>query len=346
MPNQQRQYPPLEDLNSQATDGQQQDAMSPGRKKPVCTKCNELMVGHRRPNRGVPICPKDDSDKVVHDLSRSRTPTPTRSPVPQRAPQAAYPSPQASPIRRSSAELTFKRGKSWHYQNPNWVTDPKPEMSPSRASNASWVSTEIDPEAAAMPPSTRDARWLAHHGRPSAVAEADVGEEDEDDGNASDASSSISLRGASSMLLSNPISRSLSRVLGSSSPLAAILSTPREEIPRVRAAAAKRGLYAGVVHRPTHIKAEPEDEGRLKAESSWRVVLGRDKDLVQCVVDAQQPDAAVQEPYDFSRGLQVERNEKVGTYPLDPRSLRMSYFDMIIAGGVGGFVMFFMLSRM
>ena len=50
------------------------------------------------------------------------------------------------------------------------------------------------------------------------------------------------------------------------------------------------------------------------------------------------------EPYDYAQGLVRERNERVGTYPVDPVRIRSTFVDTLIAGAVGGLVMFYCLS--
>lgn len=79
--------------------------------------------------------------------------------------------------------------------------------------------------------------------------------------------------------------RTFTRKLRLSTPLASIFTAPRSDIEEVQEEAGKHGLYTGTVYKPRKIKEE---------ESQRWVVMGRDPDAVDRLVEFQKKDVARQ----------------------------------------------------
>ncbi|KAI0751093.1 hypothetical protein C8Q80DRAFT_551249 [Daedaleopsis nitida] len=349
------------------------------RKKPVCQKCGYLMVGHKRPN-GSPVCPREGSSPYEHsphgytparasELPDDDIPTPTGSPPP----------PLIAPYiinRMSGPNFAVQPSQSgfWHRKNPNWV-DPDAGKQPNHQTppvkGPSWVSTESESGSHASPRRALPPAPARHevididampdkeaYARRGSSVRSDDGEEYGPD-DTSDTQSNVS--GSSSRTILKHMSRGLSMVLGRGTPIASIYTSPREEITTITSAAEARGLYTRVVHLEQGVKAEPATPTRTTParEHSWMIAVGRDHGAVNALADAQTPrnsrltlgpeDAPVLEdgagePYDFEQGLDRERNERVGTYPVDPKQIRNTFLDTLFAGAIGGLVMFYCLS--
>ena len=358
-----------------------QDDMSPGsssRKKPVCQKCGHLMVGHKRPY-GSPVCPRDESAPPEYIPARAsqlpddddddddRATTPTESPVRTKS-------------RISDPAFTFNPSSSgyWHRANPNWVDRDPPQPNPFAEipqRGPSWASTE-SAGGSQLARGLPQRRGLMGRPRIPDVVDVDAheaGEHGEGEtgvmqhtGNfdfvpdTSDVQSTVS--SSSSQTIMKRVSRGLSRVLGHSTPLASVYSSPRDEVNAITSAAEDEGLYTRVVHLNNRVKTEPLTPTRTTPtrDHSWWVAVGRDRAAVDAIVDAQTPcrtihhdntlvlgpTTEVSEPYDFERGLSTERNERVGTFPEDPRKVRNTFVDTLVAGAVGGLVVFYCLSSL
>ena len=356
-----------------ARPAQQDQDMSPGsgRKKPVCQKCGHPMAGHKRPY-GAPICPRDET-----------APAPSPSPTPTLESTLPVAGPSKSSRKKGlSPEFVFEPSASgyWHRANPNWV-DPDqmskpiaPVGTPQRGD--SWVSTERDSSSATSPPRRRglpnpgvihiDVDVDVHERERSRYSgsQMDEGEDEHEhgefhggDGEEFSDTQSISSASSDATILKR-MTRGLSRAIGRSTPLASLYSSPRDELNTITSAAQAEGLYTRVVHhhRPiTGVKDEPVTPTRTTPtrEHSWWVAVGRDRGAVDALVQSRTPGSARAEsvdvvpedgPYDFDRGLDTTRNERVGTYPVDPRTIRSTFFDTLLAGAVGGLVMFYCLS--
>ena len=79
--------------------------------------------------------------------------------------------------------------------------------------------------------------------------------------------------------------RSFARNVRLSTPLASIFTAPRSDIEEVQQEAGRHGMYTGSVYKPRKIKEE---------ESQRWVVMGRDPDAVDRLVDYQRKDVARQ----------------------------------------------------
>ncbi|RDX53784.1 hypothetical protein OH76DRAFT_1453568 [Lentinus brumalis] len=343
------------------------------RKKPVCQKCGHLMAGHKRPY-GIPVCPRDSS-VPAECLPVSDDDNDNDNRVPTLA--------DSSTRSRSIPDFTFDPSSSgyWHRPNPNWVDRDPPQPNPFQEipeRSGSWVSTEPASGSRASP--ARPQR-RAFPGRPrhTEVINVDGHEEsDEEDGtqstddfdfvpdNTSDTQSNVSTTSSSTIM--KRVSRGLSLVLGQSTPLASLYSSPRDDVTAIASAAQDEGLYTRVVHLDHRVKTEPLTPTRTTPtrDHSWWIAVGRDRNAVDAIVDAQTPRKPVRrgdtivldptgsraasaeagEPYDFARGLSTERNERIGTFPEDPHKVRNTFVDTLVAGAVGGLVVFYCLSSL
>lgn len=331
--------------------------MSPGstRKKPVCQKCGHLMAGHKRPH-GVPVCPRDDSAPASPQPATRRTTAP------------------------APAHFEFNPSASgyWHWQNSNWVA-PASYAKQTRSYDVpqrgpSWVSTERDGGSQGTPSRRRpftspppahevidvDAEdEIQEVGRRYAGSqyEEDQEYEQEQEGPADVDDDSDTSSNGSSVTILKRVTRRLSSAIGRSTPLASLYASPREHVPTITTAARAEGLYTRVVHLnrgPVEgFKEEPSTPVRtfVEREHSWMIAVGRDQVAVNALVDsaATPPKPRLQsegvlEPYDYDRGLSGARNERVGSYPEDPRWIRNTFFDILVAGAVGGLVVFYCLA--
>ncbi|KAI0776152.1 hypothetical protein BD413DRAFT_526847 [Trametes elegans] len=329
--------------------------MTPGtlasRKKPVCHTCGYPMAGHKRPN-GSPVCPRE---------SASPSPSQSRSRSLSRTPARDSTEPPSLLSRISPPGVTFSPTPSgyWHRQNPNWVVPEHYARIPSHAVHhvpqrgdtvGSWESTELD-----EPP----ARFSVQARLPPAFPQAEEDDEIEEIDPAEDDSEDADTQRTVSPAPSNSFSRltrGFSKILGRS--VAKVYSAPSEDVVAIEHAAREQGLHTGVARRRATVKAEPlspagqlssSSPSTLSREDSWWIFVGRDRAAVNALtVSHAAPTTATtaREPYDFDAGLVAERNEKVGTYPADPRTVRQNYCDVIVAGIVSAFCVVWLLSYM
>ncbi|OJT07106.1 hypothetical protein TRAPUB_2040 [Trametes pubescens] len=328
------------------SDPDSDQTMTPGsssRKKPVCHSCGEPMAGHKRPN-GSPICPRDSASPSP---PRSRTQTTT----PPRASGGTTLLSRISPedVRSSPTESGY-----WRRPNPNWVEPAHyarmsaPQVPQRGDTVASWHSTELDEvSVASLPQRAR-------------LSQDSVEEVEREDVDASDAEYANSRSQSSSF---TSVTRQISKLFGRSTPLASVFSAPSEEVDAIENVAHEHGLSTAVIHRPRAIvKAEPTSPGSavggrsrstLARESSWWVFVGRDRSAVDALAGSQTRTALAaaaakpeREPYDYDTGLVKERNEGVGAYPVDPRTVRQNFCDVIIAAVVSAFCAVWFLSLM
>ncbi|KAF9809836.1 hypothetical protein IEO21_07236 [Rhodonia placenta] len=296
---------------------------SPPRRRPVCHACGTPMAGHKRPN-GSPICP------------------PAPPPPPPRLPPTPVSARRPQPLQRTVAVQEFEIPPDGVYRrrNPNWV-DRRPVAQPIGGDDRhnSWDPTE------------------------PAESERGVGRDDDEnpfiDGNgqednasssssrsSSTSSSSSSSSSASSAQSSRP-RRTMSQALINSIPLASLFSSPSDDIPAISRVARRANLAMGLIRRPRQDAPPIKSEGggrihgaNMGRQNSWWVVMGRDKGAVSHLMDVHERDERGQQDEE----LDSAPNVKVGAYPVDPRSISMTFIDVIIAGAIGGFIVLYGLS--
>ena len=291
----------------------------PARRSPQCHTCGSPMAGHKRPH-GFPVCPEQ--------------------------PEAAQADPDPILLRdaplippnRFSPAPDVRLPLGGHFVNPRWV-DPAPEIEDDRISHASWVPTEIDGES-----SSSEEEW-SQGGSEERVFAAlnDDGHDDEDDDDNDDARS-LSAHSSSSV---SGISTTLSQLIGNSVPLASVWSTPTRDIAAMGHAAEKAGVSFGVVPAPRFRRGRAlkrdgsQNHGDdLERQNSWWVVMGQDKQAVARMIAKTGPSAEGQEDEEqdpCTSGL-------VGAYPIHYSYLRPTFLDVLIAGAVGGFIVFYALA--
>ncbi|KAI9000724.1 hypothetical protein BD414DRAFT_472546 [Trametes punicea] len=330
--------------------------ISSGRKKPTCHSCGHPMAGHKRPN-GSPVCPRNTA-------SLSPYPSPSPTPSSRRRSVSMIPTnypdrPQSLLSRISPADVRFSPTPSgyWHRQNPNW-TEPEhyaripshaPHQMPRRGETvAPWESTELNDSVAGSPP-------RGDSEPPGFGEEEDWSQEVQED-EADDADSLRAVSPAPSNGFAR-FSQHLVKMLGHSTPVVAEYSAPSHEVFSIEHAAQEEGLYSRIERRRTIVKAEPASpEGKLDEpsrsiarEGSWRIFVGRDRSTVDDRATSYATRRATpppHEPYDYSTGLIAERNERVGTFPIDPRMIRQNFCDVIIAAVLSAVCVVLFLSYM
>lgn len=140
------------------------------------------------------------------------------------------------------------------------------------------------------------------------------------------------------------ISRTFSEVMTNSRALASIFSTPPKNAAAVSLAARRRGLYAGLM-------ADSTGNIRVKEENPFDPDLGspaRDRNIVVIGQDASAVQHLLEAGEDHLRSLALDAGSRprVGAYPVNPNSIRPTFFDIIIAGAVGGFIVLWILSSL
>lgn len=275
------------------------------------------MAGHKRPH-GQPICPGQEVGQAAPD------------PILQRGSTLIG-------RHRVTPEPGLRLPLLGHWRNPNWV-EPAPIIEDDNISHSSWVATEIDGDTEIDCDTEIDEEELA-------VEESQVDSEDRvlADLHADDDAHSTSANSNSSF-------SSLTQLMNKSVPLASVWSTPTRDIPAIGQAAAKAGVGFGVVPSPKYRRglALKRDGSRnhgevLERQDSWWVVMGQDKQAVARMIAKAEPGA---------EGQEVEEHQEqdpctsslVGAYPIHYSYLRPTFLDVLIAGAVGGFIVFYALA--
>ncbi|KZT05547.1 uncharacterized protein LAESUDRAFT_218759 [Laetiporus sulphureus 93-53] len=128
---------------------------------------------------------------------------------------------------------------------------------------------------------------------------------------------------------SRVLGRTISQALIDSIPLASLFTTSTRDLPIIRDVADRHGLTMGVVPSPNYkrgpeIKREDGESSHarnLGRQHSWWLVMGRDKAAVSHLLDVHERDAGV-----------------------ESGANRMTFLDVLIAGVIGGLVVFYGLS--
>jgi len=131
--------------------------------------------------------------------------------------------------------------------------------------------------------------------------------------------------------------RTFARSLRLTTPLASIFTAPRTDIEEVQQEAGRHGLYTGTVYKPRRIKEE---------ESQRWVVMGRDPDAVDRLVDYQRKDVARQLDLE-SRTTTPVPGAGAMVPPINVTcngpGIWKSFLNHIPAGVVGAMVLFYMI---
>ncbi|KZT66044.1 hypothetical protein DAEQUDRAFT_488828 [Daedalea quercina L-15889] len=294
----------------------------PARKSPHCRTCGTPMAGHKRPNR-VPVCPVQNPVPAAPE------------PIPRRG----------APLRRRAVEPEpgpdLRLPLNGHWRNPNWV-DPVPrvQVEDDRSNHSSWVSTEVDSDSSSSDDGSQDG------------SEENFLQDDDDDVRSisalsSSSSSSSSARSSSSSASASSAGSSLSQLVGKCVPLASVWAAPTRDIPAISHAANKAGVDFCVVRNPKSWRRRvvKRDASRahgdgLERQNSWWLVMGQDSRAVTGLIAKTEPDAGGQEDEEQD----ARTSGLVGAYPIHHSYLRPTFLDVLIAGAVGGFVMFYALS--
>lgn len=305
--------------------------MSPSRKKPFCHQCGSPMEGHKRPN-GQPICP-------------SKSPSPPawtyRAGIPGSPPPRRYRSktpPSSPPIRWvPGTKQCYRR------RNPNWVEPALPAAAQPlqrHDTEISWVATEIDEDVANdNPPINGRAHRTNTTDKEVVVIDEDTtaAESSRQPENTTTASTS-----RQSSTVSRGISRTFSEIFTGRAALASVFSTTSKDAAAISLAARRRGLYAGFMKDSSgNIRVKEEspfdlDLGNPPQERNL-VVVGQDASTVQHVLEAGEERL-------LSIALESGARPRVGAYPVNPNSIRPTFFDIIIAGAIGGLIVIWVLS--
>ena len=132
--------------------------------------------------------------------------------------------------------------------------------------------------------------------------------------------------------------RRFTRKLRLSTPLASIFTAPRSDIEEVQQEAGRYGLYSGTVYKPRKVKEE---------ESQRWVVMGRDPDAVDRLVDFQRKDVVRQLELE-SRTTTPLPVPAASTAPPpvtcgNGSSTLRSFINVVLGGFFGALFLFYML---
>ncbi|RDB19930.1 hypothetical protein Hypma_012945 [Hypsizygus marmoreus] len=227
------------------------------------------MAGHRRQD-GFPVCPVRVKSSPSSSPSLSSRPSPERrvSPSPSFLSRpGSLMSPPPTPPRKNISnphhnisaynhlareQVVIPESGPWHWRNPNWTGSP---MLLSRAPSpvGSLISTvQVDDDGNTI--------------RGNCDGETSEWENDDDD----------------CATVVSTTSSFIDRVVETSKRVVSIVGTKRSDVTRVRQAAARHGVHAGLIQLPLKRSSGPGKE------DSWLMVLGRSRKVVKHVVDTQQ----------------------------------------------------------
>lgn len=131
--------------------------------------------------------------------------------------------------------------------------------------------------------------------------------------------------------------RTFARSVRLSTPLASIFTAPRSDIEEVQHEAGRHGLYTGTVYKPRKIKEE---------ESQRWVVMGRDPDAVDLLVDYQRKDVARQLGLDSRTSTSVPVPGAVAppiSVACNGPSIWRIFVTLVLAGFFGALILFYMV---
>ncbi|KAG8218515.1 hypothetical protein J3R82DRAFT_4153 [Butyriboletus roseoflavus] len=305
------------------------------RKRPHCHRCGSPMQGHRRKN-GTFVCPEGTSifTETVSSTRKSHsTPLPSPPVSPGGSPHASPPpSPGFSPVREKPV---FKPppGKRWHWRNPNWVSPPHKMRlyTPSDGERGSLAPTEPVTEPIAsqrgthlFPSVIREEEEEAE-GNPYVSWSRNADEEDNDVQNGGEFEFFPHHSNSPSPRLRSPFSQSpvtdisLNTALRASTPLFKVFRTPREDLDGVRQIAQREGKHVAIINAPLAHRATARVPTDKADGTVWIIVSDRVEDL-KYAIDSQQ------------RGMP-------GTFfPEEPQTRGMGFFQVVVAGVLGGLV--------
>ena len=131
--------------------------------------------------------------------------------------------------------------------------------------------------------------------------------------------------------------RTFARNVRLSTPLASIFTAPRSDIEEVQHEAGRHGTYTGTVYKPRRIKEEEEESQR------W-VVMGRDPDAVDRLVDYQKKDVGRRLDLDprSTMAMPVGAMGPPIDVACDGPSIWRSFVSLVFAGFFGALILFYM----
>ena len=130
--------------------------------------------------------------------------------------------------------------------------------------------------------------------------------------------------------------RTFARNVRLSTPLASIFTAPRSDVEEVQHEAGRHGLYTGMVYKPRKIKEE---------ESQRWVVMGRDPDAVDRLVDYQKKDVARQLGLESRIATPVPVPGAVAppiSVTCNGPSIWRIFVTLVFAGFFGALILFYM----
>jgi len=289
------------------------------------------MQGHRRKN-GTFVCPEEASiltETVSSTYKSHSTPLPSPPASPGGSPRASPPpsSESFSPAREKPI-FNPPPGNRWHWRNPNWVSPPRKMRlyTPSDWERGSLTPTEPVTEPIVGQRGTHLSLNVVRDREDKDISASwskDVDAEDNDVHNEAEFeyfprhSNSLS-PGPWLPFSQSPVTDiSLDTALRASTPLFKVFRTPFEDLDGVRRTAQREGKHVAIIDTPPAHRAMARVPTDKANGTVWVVVSDRIEDL-KYAIDSQQ-------------------GGMPGTFfPEEPQIRGMGFFQVVVAGVLGG----------
>lgn len=273
------------------------------------------MQGHKRKN-GSLVCPGEASIFTV-PVSSTRKSHSTPLPSPPASPGG---SPPVTPLSYGGFLPVDKTpvfepppGDRWHWKNPNWVSPPQKMRlyTPDDEDRGSLTPTEpvTEPAMNVIPEE--------QEGSSSNVDEEEDVAQQEEWEYFTDRSSSLSARPWSPFSQSPVTDIGLNTALRASTPLFKVFRTPLQDLDSVRRTAQREGKHIAVISAPLAHRAMATVPTDRADDTAWVVVSDSIEDL-KYAIDSQQAGM----PGTF--------------FPEEPKTRGMGFFQVVVAGVLGG----------
>jgi len=226
------------------------------------------------------------------------------------APPSRPPSPHRGGVRQVS-EFSIPEDRSWHRKNPNWVTPPPRRPRPLQAEPE--MPQIILPSS--NTPQSREGSYVS-----TVLGSVEPPGPEKSDEEA------VTLPPEAEPATAETL------VFASKMPLASVFSVTARDVNTAQRTARNLGLHTGLIPKPP--EADRSRRGsRLLAQRSWWMVVGKSDTAVQHLLDAHQkemPGRLDEEP-PYAAYANRERRG-------------MSFFQLVIAGAIGGLIVVYGLS--
>ena len=277
------------------------------------------------------MCPEETSifTETVTSIHKTHsTPLPSPPASPGGSPRASPPLSQGFSPAREQPVFRPPPGKRWHWRNPNWVSPPRKMRlyTPSDGECGSLTPTEPITEPIANQRGTYLSPSVIREEEEENLSASWSKNVDEEDSNVQNGeefeyfprhSNSLSPRPWSPFCQSPVTEINLDTALRASTPLFKVFRTPLEDLDGIRRTAQHDGKHVAIINAPPAHRAMARVPTDKANGTVWVVVSDRVEDL-KYAIDSQQG------------GLP-------GTFfPEEPQTRGISFFQVVVAGVLGG----------